>query len=124
MIDFENATFLKLMRTDSSAFISLVEDLLIDDEEVMDCYRGIRDGVIFTDRRVIAVNVQGITGKKKDFTSLPYNKVQAFSVETSGVMDLDSELEMWFSTLGLVRFEFLAGADVEGICSLISAQLL
>ena len=46
-----------------------------------------RDCVVFTSKRIIAVNVQGISGKKKDFTSLPLAKVQAFSVETAGTFD-------------------------------------
>ena len=45
--------------------------------------KGMRDCVVFTSMRIIAVNVQGITGKKKDFTSLPLAKIQAFSVETA-----------------------------------------
>jgi hypothetical protein len=49
------------------------------------------------------VNVQGITGKKRDFTSLPYSKIQAFSVETAGHFDLDAELDLWFSGVGNVR---------------------
>jgi hypothetical protein len=50
---------------------------------------------------LIAVNGQGMTGKKRDFTSLPYNKIQAFSIETAGTFDLDAELDLWFS--GLAR---------------------
>lgn len=45
------------------------------------------------------MNIQGMISKKKDFTSLPYSKIQTFSVETAGVFDLDSELEMWLSCL-------------------------
>ena len=76
---------------------------MIPGEEIIGCYKGLRDYVTFTNKRVIAVNVQGMTGKKKDFTTLPYSKIQAFSIETSGVFDLDSELELHFSGLGLVK---------------------
>ena len=69
-------------------------------------------------------DVARITGRKVDFTSLPYKKIQAYSVETSGVIDLDSELELWFSSLGRVRFEFTAGADVAEICAVISQYAL
>jgi hypothetical protein len=47
-----------------------------------------------------------MSGKKRDFTSLPYSKIQAFSIETAGTFDLDSELDLWFSGLGKVRLEF------------------
>ena len=65
-----------------------------------------------------------MTGKKKDFTSLPYSKIQAFSVESAGVFDLDSELELWFSGLGKVKFEFVSRANVSEICRFISQQVL
>lgn len=87
-------------------------------------FRGIRDGVVFTNKRIIAINIQGLTGTKKDFSSLPYSKIQAFSVETAGVFDLDSELEIWFSGLGKVKFEFLTKANVSEICRMMSERVL
>jgi hypothetical protein len=71
-----------------------------------------RDYVAFTSKRIVAVNVRGITGKKKDFASLPYLKIQAFSIETAGTFDLDAELELWSSGLGKVKFEFKGKTDV------------
>ena len=47
-------------------------------------YKGKCDYIVFTSKRIIAVNVQGITGKKKDHTSLPFAKAQAFWLETAG----------------------------------------
>lgn len=84
----------------------------------------VRDYVIFTNKRVIAVNVQGVTGKKKDFTTLPYSKVQLFSVETSGVFDLDSELELYFSGVGLVQFQFTGASDILEIARMIGEHVL
>ena len=63
-------------------------------ETIISSYRSMRDGVVFTNKRIIAVNVQGFTGSKKDYTSLPYKNIVAYSVETSGTLDLDSELEI------------------------------
>ncbi|GHD06187.1 PH domain-containing protein [Zhihengliuella salsuginis] len=57
-------------------------------------FRGIRDFVALTVKRIIAVNVQGIAGKMRDYTSLPYTKIQSFSVETAGTFDLDAELDL------------------------------
>ena len=76
------------------------------------------------DRRLIAVNVQGMTGKKQDYTSLPYSKIQAWSIETAGSFDLDAELEMWFSGLGKVRLEFKGRCDIRGIGQLIASYVL
>lgn len=122
MIDFENGRFVKLMKTDSVG--KGIDQLLITGETIIGSYKGIRDSVIFTNKRVIAVNVQGMTGKKKDYTSLPYSKIQAFSVETSGVFDMDSELELWFSSLGLVTFEFTGGSDIVKIGQAIGEFIL
>lgn len=61
---------------------------------------------------------------KKDFSSLPYSKIRAFSIETAGVFDLDSELEIWFSELGKVKFEFVSEANVSKICKIIFEKVL
>ena len=90
----------------------------------MSAYRGIRDLVVFTNKRVIAVNIQGVTGKKKDFTSLPYAKISAFSVETSGVLDIDSELQLWYSGIGKVFFEFSGGSNIVQIGQIIATYTL
>lgn len=124
MIDFENADFLKLKVVDNSTYEERLSPMFASGEEIVASFRTVRDGVVFTNRRVIAINVQGLTGKRTDYSSLPYKKIQAFSVETSGVFDLDSELELWFSSLGRVRFEFTAGADVREICAVISEYAL
>ena len=124
MIDFQNATFAKLKPVDNSAFSAHLHPMLVQNEQIIQTFQGIRDGVVFTNARIFAINVQGITGKKKDFTSLPYSKIQAFSVETAGVLDMDSELEMWFSGLGKVKFEFVSNANVAAICRIISGFVL
>lgn len=123
MIDFQNASFFKLSLVHANTFGDMVQGLLMRDEQILAAFKGVRDGVVFTTLRIIAINVQGITGKKKDFTSLPYSKIQAFSVETSGVLDLDSELEIWFTGLGKVRFEFTGRTDITQIGQFIGARI-
>ncbi len=124
MIDFNNAAFVKLKPTDEAGFSEAVRSFLVDGETIVGTYKGSRDGVIFTTRRVVVVNVQGMTGKKVDYTSLPYSKVQSFSVETAGRFDRDSELDLWFSGLRKIRLEFSASADLLGLCRTISAHIL
>lgn len=124
MIDFQNATFMKLSPIDDKTFSSMITPMFVNDEKIIGTFQGMRDGVVFTTKRIFAINIQGITGKKKDFTSMPYSKIQVFSVETAGTMDLDSELELWFSGLGKVKFNFVRNADVAGICRIISERVL
>src|ERR687889_455708 len=106
MIDFANGSVFKLGPADPNEIGPTVAPLLVPNEQIVAAFKTVRDFVVFTNKRLIAVNVQGITGKKKDFTSLPYSKIQAFSVETAGTFDLDAELDLWFSGLGKVRLEF------------------
>lgn len=124
MIDFENKAFIKLHPVTDNSFITILTPMFIEGEKILGIFQAMRDGVVFTNKRIIAINVQGLTGKKKDFTSLPYSKISAFSVETAGVLDLDSELELWFYGMGKVRFEFSKRADVSGICKMISEYVL
>lgn len=122
MIDFDNKAVFKLKRDEDYA--EMVKDLLIDGETVVDAFKSMRDGVVFTSRRIIVVNVQGITGSKKDFSSLPYSKVVAYSIETSGTFDIDSELELYFSAVGKVKFEFSGNTNMVGISQVISERAL
>lgn len=124
MVDFKSGAVIKLSKTKNFVLEDVVRPLFISDEEFIGEYQAIRDYVIFTNKRIISVNVQGLTGKKKDFTTLPYSKIQAFSVETSGVLDLDSELELYFSGLGKVKFEFTSGSDIVTLGKLISEKIL
>ena len=124
MIDFKNANYFKLKSVDNSTYASVLFATFIEGESIISTFKGIRDAVVFTNKRIITINVQGLTGTKKDFTSLPYSKIQAFSVETAGVFDMDSELELWFSGLGKVKFEFTRNANVSAICRLISERVL
>lgn len=124
MIDFQNASYVKLGRVDYSSIAGQIDPLLIEGKQGFLAFKGMRDYIVFTSKRIIAVNVQGLTGKKKDFTSLPFSKVQAFSLETAGTFDLDAELELWFSGLGRVKFEFKGSTDVAYLNRLIAHHVL
>lgn len=124
MIDFQNASIVKLDRVDPGRVLADVDPLLTESETVLHAYKGARDYVVMTERRLITVNVQGITGSKRDYTSLPWSKVQAWSVETAGAFDRDAELDLWFSGLGKIRLEFRGTVDIRQIGRLIAAHAL
>ena len=121
MIDFNNKSFFKMKQ--DHEYGMKVNDLLIPGETIVSSYQSMRDGVVFTNKRIIAVNVQGFTGSKKDYTSLPYKNIVAYSVETSGTLDLDSELEIYFSALGKVKFEFTGRTNIVEIARIISERI-
>jgi hypothetical protein len=124
MLDFKNPTFIKLGEVSNKDGESMVGELLIDGETIQSSFKGVRDMVVFTNKRLIVVNVQGITGKKRDYSSLPYSKIQAFSVDSAGVLDRDAELELYFSGLGKVRLEFNARFDVKAFNRFLGAYIL
>ena len=124
MIDFENPSFLKLRPVNNSKLEQLIQPLLVRGEEIVQTFQSVRDGVVFTDRRVIAVNIQGITGMKKAYTILPYSRIQAYAIESAGLADLDGELQLWYSGgLGAVKFELLAGSDLALLCRVIESAI-
>ncbi len=124
MIDFNSNSVFKLSPCAPDEIAGSVHQILLQDEQLVLAFKGPRDFVTFTTKRIIAVNVQGLTGKKRDFTSLPYSKIQAFSIETAGSFDRDAELEMYFSGLGKVRFEVKGQSDIQGVSRLIASYVL
>ncbi|MGT2895483.1 PH domain-containing protein [Streptococcus entericus] len=73
-------------------------DILIPNEQVHLAFSLIRDLIVFTEKRLILVDKQGVTGKKVSYKSIPYRSISRFTVETSGHFDLDSELKIWISS--------------------------
>jgi hypothetical protein len=124
MIDFANESTFKLNPCRPDEIGPSVAPIMINGEQIIYCFKTVRDFVVFTDKRLIAVNVQGMTGKKRDYTSLPYNKIQAFSIETAGTFDFDAELDLWFSGLGKVRLEFKGRSDIRQLSQMIATYTL
>ena len=80
--------------------------ILIDGESIEAGFKFVRDTFIFTDKRIILIDVQGITGRKKEYLSIPYDQISKFSVETPGPLDLDAEIKIWVrSPTGAYREE-------------------
>ena len=105
---------------------SEVTGLLIGGEEVVMAFQTVRDQLIFTNKRIIAVDVQGITGKRNSIRTMPYSKIQYFSIQTPGFGELipDSELFIMFSNTFTAQFEFKGGVDIGKIGRMISEYVL
>ncbi|MCY9133913.1 PH domain-containing protein [Bacillus atrophaeus] len=71
--------------------------ILIEGESVDAAFKLVRDLIVFTEKRLILVDKQGLTGKKTEYQSIPYKSISRFSIETAGRFDLDSELKIWIS---------------------------
>lgn len=103
-----------------------VYGLLIDGEECLMAFKTIRDQLLFTNKRIISIDVQGFTGKRKSFASMPYSKIQYFSIQTPGFMELipDSELFIMFSNGATAKFEFKGNTDIGKLGRIISEYIL
>ncbi|WP_286267653.1 PH domain-containing protein [Thalassotalea atypica] len=124
MIDFDDSSVFKLKPISNDKARDDISAFLIDDEEIFASFKTIRDQVVFTNKRVIAANVQGITGSKVDYTSIPFSKIQTFSIETSGSLDLDCEIQLYISAVGKVTFEINGSFDIVSFNRLISQYVL
>ncbi|MGM9962861.1 MAG: PH domain-containing protein [Holdemanella porci] len=74
--------------------ISLPEEYepLFQEEEVIGCFKGLRDLIVFTDIRIVSIDVQGITGKQKVIITIPYRQICEMMIETAGYLDVDTDL--------------------------------
>ena len=103
-----------------------VQGLLVNGEECIYAFQTVRDQLVFTNKRIISVDVQGFTGKRKSFASMPYSKIQYFSIQTPGLLEFipDSELYIMFSNGATAKFEFKGNTDIGKIGRMISEFVL
>ena len=95
--------------------------LLGQGERVQAAYVLIRDTILFTDRRLILVDKQGITGRKVEYHSIPYRSITHFAVETAGTFDLDAELKIWISgTPAPIEKTFTKGVDIYEVQAILT----
>lgn len=89
-------------------------------------FKTVRDQLVFTNKRIISIDVQGITGKRRSFSTMPYSKIQYFSIQTLGFAELvpDSELFIMFSNTFTAKFEFKGNVDIGEIGRMISEYVL
>jgi len=90
--------------------------ILADNETLHLAYKVIRDMYVFTNKRLLLIDKQGVTGKKVNYHSIPYKSISHFSVETDGHFDMDAELKVWISSNNEpIKKDLKKGTDVVGI---------
>lgn len=119
-----DANFMNLKAIKTSDVRKEVSLFLVQGESIVSAFATVRDQVIFTNKRIIVVNVQGITGKKTSYFSYPYSKIQYFGIETAGVFDIDSELILAFSNGARLQFDFKSNVNIRQISAFISGYIL
>ena len=124
MAEFQNNGFGKLKPAPTFALEPMVAPVLIDGETIIGVFEGLRDGVVFTNKRIIALNMQQQTGTKKEYTFIPYSKIQLYSMETAGTSELENTLVLWLSGVGKMTFAFSAETDLLELCRILSVFVL
>lgn len=100
--------------------------LLIEGEAIELGFKLIRDTFIFTSKRLILVDVQGLTGSKVEYLSVSYKSISRFSVENSGTFDLDAELKIWISgeALPSIKKKFNKSVNVFDVQNVLAHHVL
>jgi hypothetical protein len=111
---------LNAAETTAEDFESKHGHALAEDEYIHLVYRTIRDYIAFTERRILYINAQGITGRKKEYLSVPYRAINAFAVETAGTFDLDAEVKIFISGHTPIKFRIARNEDVRKLHELLT----
>ena len=112
-----------LMSTKLDDGLGMFEFLIGSNEEVLLSYKSVRDRLIVTNKKLLIIDVQGVTGRKKEYMVLPYSKLTGFSCESAGTFDMDAELKVWASAINQVEFLFLKGTDIRPLAKVLNEQL-
>lgn len=125
-INFQKGGIIRLKSSSLEEAKILLEGFLINDETIICAFQTIRDRIMFTNKRIVSVDVQGLVGKRKSYASLPYSKVQFFSVQTPGLTEWfpDSELYLMFSNGFTATFDFHDKVDMGLLARIIGQYML
>ncbi len=99
-----------------------ISELLIAGETADHAYSTLRDTAVFTNHRLIILDTQGVTGTKKEYYSIPYRSIDMWSVETSGILDINGEVDLW-TKVGHVKIQLRKGINVTEVDSLIARSV-
>lgn len=101
-----------------------IAELLVPGEEALAAYKTIRDVAVFTNKRLMVKDAQGLTGKKVEIYSLPYSSVVMWSTENAGkVLDMNAEVELW-TKAGHVKINLKKGIDIRKFDSILAQAIL
>ena len=99
-------------------------EVLVAGESVDSAYKVLRDTFVFTNKRLILIDRQGLTGKKVEYLSVPYKSMVSFAVETAGTFDMDSELKIWISSQGVLQKTFSKGSNIVKVQQSLAKYVL
>ncbi|MBQ1209290.1 MAG: PH domain-containing protein [Bacteroidales bacterium] len=99
--------------------------ILIDGEIIESAFAVIRDKWVFTNKRLILLDIQGLTGSKREYLTIPYHSVDRFSIETVGTLDDDCEMKIWIKGMAEpLNKEFNRNTDIKGLQRSLASHVL
>ena len=125
-INFNQNSVFNLKPIEIESVRQEISGMLTSTEIIAAAFKTVRDQLIFTNKRIISVDVQGFTGARKSYGSMPYKNIQYFEIQTKGFLEIfpDSELYIMFSNGATSTFEFKGSVDIGKIGRLIAEYTL
>jgi hypothetical protein len=112
-------------RTDIGKLQQEFQPMLVDGETLVCAYRVLRDMIVFTNKRLILVDKQGVTSSKTEYQTVPYARIVRFSKESAGIMDLEAELKIWIVGQPLpITKTFSKNENVNEVYQVLSRAVL
>jgi hypothetical protein len=112
-------------KIDASKIQQEFSRILAPNERVEHAYQLVRDYFVFTDKRFVVVDKQGMTGSKVEYHSIPYKSITHFSIETAGTFDLEAELKIWISgTAAPIQKQFNKKLSIYEVQAVLAGYVL
>ena len=100
------------------------ENVLVENENIEAAFSLFRDKMVFTNKRIIFLDKQNVTGSKKEYLSVPYHAISVFSVESAGTFDADAEIKLWVRELGQITKKVGKNTDTLQIQKILASSIL
>lgn len=100
------------------------ENVLVENENIEAAFSLFRDKMVFTNKRIIFLDKQNVTGSKKEYLSVPYHAISVFSVESAGTFDADAEIKLWVREIGQLTKKVGKNTDTLQIQKILASYIL
>lgn len=100
------------------------ENVLVGNENIEAAFSLFRDKMVFTNKRIIFLDKQNVTGSKKEYLSVPYHAISVFSVESAGTFDADAEIKLWVREIGQLTKKVGKNTDILQIQKILASYIL
>lgn len=124
MSDAKDSELTMLKRADNKVFSSSIDPMLIPDEMICRTYQFFAFGVVFTNKRIVIIKPGEMVKTQTEYVSLPFNRIQAYSIAASNGLGFNSGLTIWCTGLGSIKLGFASKAAAFEASEIISMYVL